>query len=362
MVYEYWLARVRIADHKKRKLREIYRSGKAIYNIEETKLYFMDFLSEKDIVTLKNAQKERNLWEKYEELTEAEIQFVPYYNRKYPKKLTQIDNPPYALYVKGALPDENQMAVAIVGARRCSVYGEEMALEYGRVLAAAGIQIISGMARGIDGAAQRGALNAAGRTYGILGCGVDICYPRDHIGLYMDIQKEGGVLSEQCPGEPPLPAYFPQRNRIISGLSDIVLIIEAKEQSGSLITADTALEQGRDIYALPGPVTSLLSQGCHRLIRQGAGILISPQDLLEELGIGAGKAHLNQDENSDKNKKVLETAENLVYSCLGFIPRSVDQLLRESRLPVKELMRALATLEIEGMIKEISKNHYIKAR
>ena len=141
-----------------------------------------------------------------------------------------------------------------------------MALAYGERLAEAGIQIISGMARGIDGAAQRGALNGGGRTYGVLGCGVDICYPREHRGLYCDILKEGGLLSEQLPGEPPLAGYFPARNRIISGLSDLVLVMEAKERSGSLITADMALEEGKDVFALPGLATSPMSRGCHRLI------------------------------------------------------------------------------------------------
>lgn len=363
MLYEYWLAQIKhLSAYKKRKLREIYGSGKAVYNIEETKFQYLDFLDENDRNALKNAKKERNLQEKFDYLINEGIRFLPYFDREYPEKLRSIAGPPYALYVKGKLPDENTLSVAIVGARRCTSYGESMALEYGSVLASAGVQIISGMARGIDGAAQRGALNGGGSTYGILGCGVDICYPRDNIGLYMDMQAAGGVLSEQCPGEPPLPAYFPQRNRIISALSDIVIVVEAREKSGSLITADMALEQGKDIYALPGPVTSPLSQGCHQLIRQGAGILISPEDLLRELEIGGSRTHLEPEQNSDKNKKVLETAENLVYSCLGFFPKSMSQLLSESKVSSKELIRALASLEIEGRIKEVSKNYYIKAR
>ena len=225
-------------------------------------------------------------------------------------------------------------------------------------MASEGIQIISGMARGIDGAGQRGALNAGGATYGVLGCGVDICYPRENIGLYMDIQQKGGIISEQIPGQPPLPAYFPERNRIISGLADVVLVIEAKEKSGSLITADMALEQGKDVYALPGPVTSSMSQGCHRLIRQGAGILISPEDLLIELGINI----VNQGQIIDKNEKVLESTENMVYSCLGLFPKGMSQLLEETGLNVQELLEQLITLEMKGYVKEISKNYYVKLR
>lgn len=283
---------------------------------------------------------------------------IPYFSEEYPKKLTNISQPPYALYVKGSLPRENQVSVAIVGARRCTHYGEQIALEYGEALASEGIQIISGMARGIDGAGQRGALNAGGATYGVLGCGVDICYPRENIGLYMDIQQKGGIISEQIPGQPPLPAYFPERNRIISGLADVVLVIEAKEKSGSLITADMALEQGKDVYALPGPVTSSMSQGCHRLIRQGAGILISPEDLLIELGINI----VNQGQIIDKNEKVLESTENMVYSCLGLFPKGMSQLLEETGLNVQELLEQLITLEMKGYVKEISKNYYVKLR
>lgn len=308
--------------------------------------------------TILRSKKEWEIEKCWEKLQEQGIRMIPYFSEEYPKKLTNISQPPYALYVKGSLPRENQVSVAIVGARRCTHYGEQIALEYGEALASEGIQIISGMARGIDGAGQRGALNAGGATYGVLGCGVDICYPRENIGLYMDIQQKGGIISEQIPGQPPLPAYFPERNRIISGLADVVLVIEAKEKSGSLITADMALEQGKDVYALPGPVTSSMSQGCHRLIRQGAGILISPEDLLIELGINI----VNQGQIIDKNEKVLESTENMVYSCLGLFPKGMSQLLEETGLNVQELLEQLITLEMKGYVKEISKNYYVKLR
>ena len=285
MIYEYWLASIPLlSDCKKRKLREEYGNGKAVYYIEEIRLRFSGFLEGKDVEAILKARK-KDVRKEWKQLEEKKIRFVPYFAEEYPTRLLQITDAPYALYVKGRLPDKDVLSVAIVGARKCTPYGEGIALEYGEYLAENGLQVISGMARGVDGAGQRGALNGGGMTYGILGCGVDICYPREHIGLYMDIQDNGGVISEQPPGRPPLPVYFPLRNRIISGLSDVILVMEAREKSGSLITADLALEQGKDVYALPGPVNSQLSQGCHRLIRQGAGILISPEDLLVELGI-----------------------------------------------------------------------------
>ena len=174
----------------------------------------------------------------------------------------------------------------------------------------------------------------------------------------MDIQKSGGILSEQPLGTPPLSAYFPQRNRIISGLSDVVLVIEAKERSGSLITADLALEQGKDVYALRGPVTSPLSTGCNRLIRQGAGILLSPEDLLSELNLNCLKCV----QESVKNKKVLENTENVLYSCVGLFPKDVNQLMQESGLDTKEIYDQLITLQLRGMIKEVSKNYYVRTR
>ena len=357
MIYEYWLAGIRnISDRKKKKLREAYESAKEIYYIEETRRELRNILTEKDIKQLKVAQKQRNLEEKYQNLEEKGIEFIPYFSKSYPGRMANLEDAPYALYVKGKLPKEKRPSVAIIGARRCSAYGERQALEYGQCLAAAGVQIISGLALGVDGAGHRGALNGGGETYGVLGCGVDICYPRENIGLYMDIQKKGGIISEQVPGEPPMPYHFPLRNRIISGLADIVLVIEAKEKSGSLITADMALEQGRDVYALPGPVTSALSQGCHRLIRQGAGILISPEEFLKELQI----EHSEKNLDLFKNEKMLETTEKLVYSCLDLFPRNVSEIQAKTGLNVRELMEALTTLEMEGFIKEAAKNYYVR--
>ncbi len=359
MVYEYWFSRIKgISAAKKRKLREFFGSGYVLYNIEETALKNLEFLSEKELRFFIEAKKETNIQEKYQSLEKKGIRFLPYFLQEYPEKLQDIHDAPYALYIKGKLPDYKKPTAAIVGARRCTSYGEQMAMEYGRMLATAGVQIISGMAKGIDSAGQRGALCGGGQTYAVLGNGVDICYPRENMGLYMDLQKSGGLISEQCPGEPPLSWYFPLRNRIISGLADVILVIEAKEKSGSLITADFALEQGRDIYALPGPVTSPMSQGCHWLIKQGAGILVTPDELMSDLKLEWKDETLD----SDKNEKMLETTEKLVYSCLDLFPKNLGTLADETNLPVHTLMEALSSLEIDGYIKEIAKNYYIKVR
>ncbi len=359
MEYEYWLAAIPcLSDEKKRLLREEYKEGRAVYYIEEMRLRFLPFLDDRDVEAILKAKKEIQVEREWECMTKQNIRFIPCFSEEYPKKLLKIPDPPYALYVKGKLPEEDRPGVAIVGARKCTPYGQELALDYGRFLAEHGIQVISGMARGIDGAGQRGALGGGGTTFGVLGCGVDICYPREHIGLYMDIQQRGGILSEHRPGRPPLPMYFPMRNRIISGLSDLVLVMEARERSGSLITADQALEQGKDVYALPGPVTSPFSQGCHRLIRQGAGILISPEDLLAELGMAPEESR----QKTDKIEKTLENDENVVYSCLGFFPKGISQLIEETGLCASVLLQRLISLELKGCIREVSKNHYIRVR
>ena len=233
-----------------------------------------------------------------------------------------------------------------------------MARQFSEVLAAEGVQIISGMARGIDGISQKSALAAGGKTFAILGCGVDVCYPSEHRRIYNEIQEQGGVISEQTLGSQPLAQFFPARNRLISGLADVVLVIEAKERSGSLITADMALEQGKDVFALPGPVNSQLSKGCHELIRQGAGILLSPEDLLNEMGI----LYKNKNRNFEENKILLETDENMVYSCLDFEPKNLGQISMITNLTIPVLLNVLFDLELKGYIQEVSKNYYVKVK
>ena len=199
-------------------------------------------------------------------------------------------------------------------------------------------------------------MNAGGKSYAVLGSGVDVCYPRENIGLYMDIQEKGGIVSEFSPGTQPYAWNFPRRNRIISALADWILIMEAKERSGSLITADLALEQGKDVYALPGPVNSVLSQGCHRLIKQGAGILITPEELMDEWNINP----VEIGQKGNKSEKMLESPEFMVYSCLDLFPKGTNQLMKETGLSVTELMERLITLELNGYVKEVSRNYYIR--
>ncbi len=361
-VYEYWLAGIMGVQAGKRcLLHRRMKSAEAVYYIEETQLNEMEFLTERERNIILQAKKQKGFQEGYDRMCEKGIRFIPWSDEDYPDCLLEISDPPYALYVKGSMPDSRRKKAAIVGARRCTPYGEKYAIDFARALAEHGVDIISGMARGIDGMGHRGALLGRGGTYAVLGSGVDVCYPREHIGLYVDILEQGGgILSELPPGTPPYSQNFPARNRIISGLSDAVLVMEAGKKSGSLITVDMALEQGRDVYALPGPVNSSLSNGCNRLIRQGAGILLSPEELIEEWKLEK-KQGTAEPKAEDKNEKMLESHEKLVYACLGLFPKGIDRIAAETELEIRDVTGLLVSLQLQGYVKEVSKNQYIRS-
>ena len=250
-----------------------------------------EILSDSVVEYMDRQKKSGNLEEEYHSLGEKQIGLVLQEEEGFPQKLLEIPDPPYGLFYKGKLPEQKQPSVAVIGARECSEYGRFVAEELGRYLGSQGIQVISGMARGIDGISQQAALLAGGTSYGVLGCGVDICYPRQNRKLYEELIQKGGLLSTYAPGTKALPAYFPPRNRIVSGLADALIVIEARQKSGTLITVDMALEQGKDVYVVPGRITDRLSDGCNRLLTQGAGVPVTGElygGIFEELGRKAG--------------------------------------------------------------------------
>ena len=249
MNYAYWFANIPgLSNCAKISIHEKVGNAQDIYFLSEKQMENMQLLA-KEIQAVRAAQK-TDMEEAYAKMCESGISFVSLEDASYPKRLRHIANPPYGLYVKGCLPQGE--TVAIVGARMCSEYGRTVARELGRMLAARGVGVVSGMARGIDAAGHQGALDVGGISCAVLGCGVDVCYPKSSRALYEEILERGSVVSEYPPGTQPIPGYFPQRNRIISGLVRAVVVVEAKQRSGSLITADFALEQGRDVYAIPG--------------------------------------------------------------------------------------------------------------
>lgn len=346
-VYEYWFSNVKgITADRKRDIRNAV-SASELYYMEEKAQFCLSEKEKEQILLSKHIDWERQ----YEEFSKKGIRFCSCFCAEYPARFFGLKGMPYGIYYKGRLP-EQCLNAAIVGARRCSGYGEEMTLHFAEALASQGVAVISGMAHGVDGIAHRGALNVGGMTVAVLGCGVDVCYPREHIGLYKDIEEKGCILSEYPPGTKPLASHFPARNRIISALADVVLVMEAKEKSGSLITADMALEQGKEVYALPGMVSSELSRGCNKLISEGAGILLGIDELYEELRLNA-KFSVNFGEKKEKkNKIMLESNEELVYSCLRQVPKNREDILKETSLMPQELSSILVALELNGYIKE----------
>lgn len=281
-----------------------------------------------------------------------------YTDEAYPNRLRPYGDMPKILYVRGKLPGEEKKTAAIVGARDCSRYGAMQAYKFARKLAENGIQIISGLARGVDSFAHKGALDGGGDTFAVMGCGGDICYPVQNRQLYESMKnKRGGILSEFPDKTPPYGRNFPMRNRIISGLADLVLVVEARERSGSLITAGYALDQGKPVYAVPGRIGDLLSQGTNKLISDGAGMASSAEILLEELGMTAqGCGDFGQ-----ISKIRLASQEEMVYSCLDLQPKNIEEIFQETGLDVKEITGILLKLELEGLIEEPVKNYYARA-
>ena len=285
-----------------------------------------------------------------------EIKTIKYNDEKYPGILKRYELMPEILYCIGDLPDPDKKSVAIVGARGCSDYGRGEATRFATSLAAAGIQVISGMALGVDSAAHEGALKAGGRTFAVFGCGVDLCYPVSKGRLYERIIKNGGIISEYEPGTPALPHHFPVRNRIISGLSDAVLVIEARRRSGSLITANYAIEQGKTVYALPGRIRDSLSEGTNDLICQGAIPAVSPEQIIRDFGLN--------DETSTVDTALVERNlsddEKRLLKCITSDPKTLEMLYKESRMPLVQVGSLLMRLQIDELVKETGPGWYVR--
>jgi DNA processing protein len=272
------------------------------------------------------------------------VRFVARGCADYPSLLRGLHDPPPVLFLRGAAEVALLQAagVAIVGARACSAYGKQVARMLGRELAAAGLVVLSGLARGVDGEAHRGALDAGGSTMALLGCGIDRDYPAAHAELAGRIRETGLVVSEYAPGVEPAPWRFPARNRIIAGLAAATVVVEARERSGALITADFALEAGREVFAVPGEITSSLSAGTNALLRLGATPLTKAEDVLESLGIAAKpSAALELDEVPAR-----------VLEALAGEPAGVDQLVHATGLDAAAVAAALAELELAGAVAE----------
>ncbi|KYH32129.1 DNA-processing protein DprA [Neomoorella mulderi] len=275
----------------------------------------------------------------------------------YPLELKRIYDPPPVLYWRGSQPPGEGLKIAIVGTRRATAYGLKVATELAAGLAAAGVGVVSGLARGIDAAAHRGAIRGNGLTWGILGCGVDVIYPPEHRELYHQVMDHGAILSEFPPGTPPDAGHFPARNRIISGLTSGTVVVEAAAKSGALITADLALEQNRDVFAVPGPVTSRYSEGPNELIKQGARVVTGVADILAEY---EPQSLWPLSRQESQVEVVLTAAEEKVLAVLSVMPTHLDTIMATTGLPPGELNTALLQLEIRKLIRRLPGGFYLR--
>lgn len=327
-----------------------------------------------------------------ERLARVGIRLVGLRDDDYPARLRTIYDPPIALFVKGTLLPADGQAIAIVGSRRASPYGRHVAAELAAGLAGHGFTVVSGMAIGADAAAHEGCLRAGGRTIAVLAGGVDVVYPPEHTALYERISASGAVVSEAPPGAPATRLSFPIRNRIISGLSLGVVVVEAPEKSGALITAEHAADQGREVFAVPGSVNSTQSRGSHKLLRDGAHLVESVENILEEIGmmIPAGRPRIdplagpqwdafgNETESSPTQREeeaaptpppavenpapALPPEEDILFRLLSVNAKHIDDLIAESGLSPAQVNAALLVLELKGLIQRRPGNQYIRLR
>lgn len=277
----------------------------------------------------------------------------------YPELLAAIHSPPPILYVRGTIEPKDRVAVAIVGSRQASQYGSAMAEQISGELAERGVTIVSGMARGIDAAAHRSALRAAGRTIAVLGCGLGVTYPPEHAELADQIADHGALISEFPIFTPPKPGHFPQRNRIISGLARGVVVIEAGLKSGAMITANYALEQGREVFAVPGQVTSRSSRGCHQLIKAGAKLTEGWEDIWEEIELQVAPG-VQVVRDLTPVSRSLAQEEILIIDALEAGPMQIDDLIGRTRLPAGQMASLLLSLMLKGMIEELPGKSFTK--
>lgn len=357
-VYWLWLVGIEsLSRGRLHKLLEYFGTPYDIYMAGDKEI--MPFLPER-LRAGWNGNKDLDSVIRLQRKLEADnITFLYYGHPMYPEKFVQMPDAPFGLFVKGRLPEKDSKNIAIIGARNATVYGKELARYFAKKLAQHGVGVISGLAAGIDGAGHRGALEGNGYTLGIIGGGIYSVYPRENYDLYQRLPVSGGIVSEYPPSAAPMAFRFPERNRLISGISDGILVVEAKEKSGTFITVDQGLEQGKNIYALPGRITDSNSRGCNRLIMEGARPVMDVEDILEELNLQAG-----YDDNfmnvMELTENSLAQAEKMVYSCLSLEPLYVDEIVKRTGMSVSDTLSVLLSLELKGVVRQVVNHFYIR--
>lgn len=278
----------------------------------------------------------------------------------YPPALREIHDPPLALYIKGRLPEPDEAAVAIVGSRHASLYGLQAAQRLGYDLALRGVAVVSGLARGVDAAAHRGALRGPGRTFAVLGNGLASVYPPEHEALADQIAESGGLISEYPMAADPRGDHFPRRNRLISGFSRGVVVVEAAGRSGALITADCALEQGKEVFAVPGPITAVTAQGTNRLLKQGAALVTSADDILQELDLVPALS-LARPARASLVEAAMDGTQRRVLDCVEERdPRHIEAIAAVSGLPLPAVFSALLQLELSRKVRQLPGSRFVR--
>jgi DNA processing protein len=311
-------------------------------------------LSLKLIERIVQAREQVDLEKVWAKIESQGIKILTWKDEAYPGRLKEIEQPPPVLYVRGEYLPDDLFAVAIVGTRRVTPYGRQITEELSSYLASNGITVISGLARGVDVIAHQTALKAGGRTIGVLGSGVDKIYPPEHRQLAERMMDSGAIVSDYAPGTPPDASNFPPRNRIISGLSLAVVVIEAGETSGALITAEFAAEQGREIFAVPGSILAPQSKGTNKLIQNGALPLLSANDLMQALDLTRMGEH-------KAARKIIpaDETEARVMNVLGIEPLHVDEIRNQTELPIEKVSATLALMELKGMVRQVGGMNYV---
>ncbi|MBL6982085.1 MAG: DNA-protecting protein DprA [Anaerolineales bacterium] len=293
----------------------------------------------------------------WEDIQAQSVEVLTWEDENYPSRLAECDNAPPVLYLCGEYQPEDEWAVAIVGTRRVTAYGRQVTEQIARTLAASGVTVVSGLARGVDAIAHQSAIDAGGRTLAVLGCGVDRIYPPEHRQLTEQVISNGALISDYPMGTPPDARNFPPRNRIISGLSMATVVVEAGEKSGALITANFAVEQGREVFAVPGNVLSPQSKGPNRLIQRGAHPLLDPKEILETLELSLISEH--------REARVVlpsDATEAQLFSILTHEPMHVDEIRVQTDLPIEKVTATLSMMELKGMVRQVSGMRYYAVR
>ncbi|MCR3922267.1 MAG: DNA-processing protein DprA [Firmicutes bacterium] len=350
----YWLALNRVSVLGARRIRHLvttYGSAKKAFTQEAEKLDEAG-LPPKVTATFIRERGRIEPQQEWQHCLDLGLSVLTLADAHYPQLLREIYDPPAVLYYRGDLDALLQSGIAIVGSRKATAYGRAVADKMAYELAQAGNVVVSGMARGIDTCAHLGALRAPGKTVAVLGCGLDVCYPPENRGLREKIVRSGAVISEFAPGVQPKPGHFPMRNRIISGLTRAVVVVEAAEKSGALITADCALEQGREVFAVPGSIHSPSSRGCHRLLKEGAAVAENAADIMLTMG------QIPFEEVAATSQ--FTSAQATLLAVLEYEPVHFDQIIARSEFSAAELSSLLVELELGGYLKKLSGNFYLR--